>query len=579
MHLLLLGLDRGQRRARAAVLGVVAGQHGDIGARLGDAYLVAGALHRAEVTHYNNLFPFVVDAAEGDDALLVVVAGNPLEALPVHIVVPQGRVVQVVMVQVPDIGPQLGVLIVIQQQPVQPLLLVPLNELAELAAHEQQLLARVGHHVTIESPQVLELVRIVAGHFVYQGTLAMHHLIVGQGEHKILRKSIGQREGQVVVLALAEQRVGGHVVHHVVHPAHIPFKVEAQPAVIPRLGHHGERGGLLGAHDGGGVKGEGGGIHVPQELDSLQIDVSPILVGPPLAAPAAIVQVEHGGHRIHPDAVDMELIQPVHHIGDQEGAHLIPAVVEDAGTPIGVLPAQGVGGLVAVAAVELKQAALVSWEVGAHPVDDDADARPMAHIHKTHEIVGSAVPGGGGIIPGDLIAPGGVVGVLADGKQLHVGIPHVLQVGNELIRAVHIGQEISIPMPPPGAQVHLIDVHRTAQHILAAPGAAVGPVGPLKTVQVEHLAGVVRPGGGMGGIRVSLEHEGSVRLLNVVFVLVIGLRTGDEPLPDGGGNALHGRGFLVPVIKAAQYPHALGVGRPHSENIALPAVHRLPVAA
>ncbi len=48
----------------------------------------------------------------------------------------------------------------------------------------------------------------------------------------------------------------------------------------------------------------------------------------------------------------------------------------------------------------------------------------------------------------------------------------------------------------------------------------------------------------MGGIRVSLEHEGSVRLLNVVFVLVIGLRTGDEPL-QMAGQCAPWRGFLV----------------------------------
>ena len=487
--------------------------------------------------------------------------------------------IQVVVVQVPDIRLHLAVLVVIQQQPVQPLLLIPLNELAELAAHEQQLFARMGHHIPVECPQVLELIGVIAGHFIHQGAFSVDHLVMGQGKDEVFRKRIGEGECQVVVLALAEQRVGGHVIHHVVHPAHVPLEVKTQTAVVSRLGDHGEGGGLLGHHDGGGVKGEGGGVHVPQKLHRLQIDISAVLIGPPLAAPAAIIQVEHGGHRVHPDAVDMELIQPVHHIGDQEGAHLIPAVVEDAGTPIGVLPAQGIGGLVAIAAVELKQAAFVPGEVGSHPVDNNADARLMAHVHKLHEVVRRAIPGGGGIVPGDLIAPGGIVGVLADGKQLHVGIPHVLQVGDELVGTVHIGQEIAVLMAPPGAQVHFIDIHRAAQHILAAARTAISPIGPRKAVQIKYLAGVVRAGGGVGGIGIGLEHEGAVSLFDVVFVLVIGLHAGDKPLPDGRGDALHGRGLFIPVIEAAQHTHALGVGRPYPENIALLAVYRLPVAA
>ena len=54
-------------------------------------------------------------------------------------------------------------------------------------------------------------------------------------------------------------------------------------------------------------------------------------------------------------------------VTNEEGAHLIPAVVKNAGAPVGMLPAQGVRRLIAVAAIKLEQAALVPGEVGAHP--------------------------------------------------------------------------------------------------------------------------------------------------------------------------------------------------------------------
>ncbi len=134
-------------------------------------------------------------------------------------------------------------------------------------------------------------------------------------------------------------------------------------------------------------------------------------------------------------------------------------------------------------------------------------------------------------------------------------------------------------MPPPGAQVHLVDVHGAFQDLPPAPRPAVGPVRPRKAVQVKDLAGVLRPGGGMGGVGVGPEYEGAVGPLDIEFILVVGLDAGDKPLPDAGGDGLHHGGLLVPAVEAAQHPHALGVGGPHAEDIALLSVHRLPVTA
>ena len=46
----------------------------------------------------------------------------------------------------------------------------------------------------------------------------------------LLYTSHGER--QVVVAALAEQRIERHIVQHVVHPAHVPLEQEAEAAVV-----------------------------------------------------------------------------------------------------------------------------------------------------------------------------------------------------------------------------------------------------------------------------------------------------------------------------------------------------------
>ena len=54
----------------------------------------------------------------------------------------------------------------VEQVPVERVVVVPLAPLGELAAHEQQLLARVRPHVGVERAQVRELLPVVARHLV-----------------------------------------------------------------------------------------------------------------------------------------------------------------------------------------------------------------------------------------------------------------------------------------------------------------------------------------------------------------------------------------------------------------------------
>ena len=59
------------------------------------------------------------------------------------------------------------------------LIVIPLSPLAKLAAHKQQLLARMGPHETQISAQVGKLLPAITGHFVDQRMLAMHHFVMG----------------------------------------------------------------------------------------------------------------------------------------------------------------------------------------------------------------------------------------------------------------------------------------------------------------------------------------------------------------------------------------------------------------
>ena len=307
------------------------------------------------------------------------------------------------MVQVAHPRLHLAMPVVVEQHPIQLLIVPPFDELRKFVAHEAELLARMRHHEAVERAQILEFCVVFAGHLVDERALAVHDLVVRQRQDEILGVGIGHREGQVVVAALAPERVERHILQHVVHPAHVPFEEEAEAAVVIGLGDHREGRGFLRRRDRVAPHGKHRAVQLAQEGNGLEIFASAEFIRPEIAA--AVVQIEHGGHGVDPQAVDVVLLEPVDRVGDQEGLHLSPAKVEDARRPVRVLVHHRVGQLIAAGAVEFVKAVLVLREVRRDPVEQHADAGAVALIHEAHELLRRAVARGRGIVARDLIAP------------------------------------------------------------------------------------------------------------------------------------------------------------------------------
>ena len=70
---------------------------------------------------------------------------------------------------------------------------------------------------------------------------------MGQGQDVVFREGVHQGEGDVPVVELAEIGIQLDVVADVVHPAHVPLEVEAQPP-SSTVGDLGPGGGLLSDH-------------------------------------------------------------------------------------------------------------------------------------------------------------------------------------------------------------------------------------------------------------------------------------------------------------------------------------------
>ena len=237
------------------------------------------------------------------------------------------------------------------------------------------------------------------------------------------------------------------------HPAHVPLEVEAQ-AVVVLVGDHGEGSGLLGDEELAALQTVDRPGKVLEEGDGGEILPAAFAVAEPVAALPAEVHIEHAAHRVHPKAVHVALFQPVHGAGREEAADLGLAVIEEQCAPLLHVAPAGIAVFIAAGAVEEPETVVVPGEVGGDPVHDDAHAQGMGLVHEVLEIVRGPVAAGGGEVARHLIAPAGIVGVGHQGHDLDVGVAHVLDVGQQLVRQLPIGEALL-----PAAQVAFVDVH------------------------------------------------------------------------------------------------------------------------
>ena len=122
--------------------------------------------------------------------------------------------------------------------------------------------------------------------------------------------------------------------------------------------------------------------------------------------------------------------------------------------------------LIALGSVKLVQPLLVLREMGRHPVHDDADVVLMELIDKVHEVLRCAVTGCGREIAGNLIAPGGVERILGDRHQFDVGVAHLLDIFDQLVRNLAVIEEFAVLILPPRTEIDLIDIDRLADMVL-----------------------------------------------------------------------------------------------------------------
>ena len=490
-------------------------------------------------------------------------------------------------------------LVLLGQEPLNGLVVAPLDKLADLVAHKVELGTGVRHLVEGQRAQAGKLAPPVARHAADERALAMYDLVVAQRADEVLGKGVHDGEREQAVVAGAPRKIGLHVVQGVVHPTHVPLVVEAQAAVLRRIGYERPRGGLLGHHHHVGVVRLHGTVDLADKRAGVQVLLGTVLVELLLAGIVnAKVEVQHAGHAVHANAVHVEVLEPVQHVGDQEGADLAACEVKLVRAPVGV-------NLVLKQHVAVKggKAVGVGAKTAGHPVHDHADARFVACIDKVHELLRVAVARRSGVIAGCLVAPGAVEGMLHKRHDLDMRIAHVAHVVHELHRQVVVGVELAalrgegihgagvvavlvglalrrVAVALPRANMHLVDV-KGLRHVVVA-SAALEPRGvvPLVAIEGPQHARRSRRALGLKGVRIGLVELFALVGLDEILIELTLLGARNKTFPNSARMHGHQRvGLLIPVVKFTNDMDALYVGRPNAKTPAARTVLRVGVRA
>ena len=185
---------------------------------------------------------------------------------------------------------------------------------------------------------------------------------------------------------------------------------------------------------------------------------------------------------------------------------------------MGHLTPPGVGMLVATGAVKAAQADFVPGEMRGHPIQNDANAHLVQPVNERHQFLGLPITGSGRIVPCNLISPGAVKGMLHYRQQFHMGIPHVRQVRDQLIGNFRVGKQRFVLVPPPGPQMHLIDIHGAMVRVPLGPLGHPGLILPGIAGKIAEHGGGIRPQLHAETIGIGLLMPGAVLSLNCIFI-------------------------------------------------------------
>ena len=451
--------------------------------------------------------------------------------------------------------------------------------MAELVAHEVEvaLAARADGH---QADHLVQRDGTVHDHVLARAVHAGVHFLVRQAEHDGLvahqRLVVGLRVADDLLLIAAGDQFPVHLadlpvavlllldrLDEEVRQAHGQAVVKADAAVLDgqahaRHGAHVLRDGdgalLVAVNQVAGQHEVGHRVHIGVHGEVLRVAGE--------GGAQTVIVIEHAGHAVKAEAVEMILVHPELDVGEQEVQNARAAVVKALAAP---------GRMIALAArmEELVHRAVKAVDalggvlnrMGMHQIQQHGQAKAVRLVDERLELVRRAVPGGRGEEVAHLIAEARVIRMLHDGHQLHGVVAVRLDARQDVRHELQIGAHALLFRRH--TDVGFIDDGRDVlrgpelfvrprKRLARAPDHGVEAVGLLVLLDV---AGIER--NTVLGHAVLMGHSHLV-----AGEMLDGVRALDLNLPVAVAHGRHGMRRAVPAVEIADQVHLLGSRRP-----------------
>ena len=251
----------------------------------------------------------------------------------------------------------------------------------------------------------------------------------------------------------------------------------------------------------------------------------------------------------------MVFLQPENCAGAEKVPHFFFSIVKDLRAPLPVLALPGIFVLIEGRPVKAGQPVGILREMSRYPVKIHADPFPVQVIHQIHKVFRIAISGGRCKIPGYLVAPGAIEGILHNPQKFHMGISHLLCIISKCMRQLFVIQEtirIDLADGPflKSSRMDFQNIDRFTPVIPFFPFLHPFLIPPAVILDFCHTGSISRSYLTFEGIRICFIEGFSVSRVDAIFVKVSLNSSRYKNLIDSGiSEPLHAAGLFPPAIK------------------------------
>ena len=261
----------------------------------------------------------------------------------------------------------------------------------------------------------------------------------------------------------------------------------------------------------------------------------------------------------------MENVEPIHRVRDEKARDLAALIIETARAPLLMLHSEFVRRLVQRTSVELVKSVRVVRKVPGHPIENDAESRPVKLVHEIGKSGWRAVAACRRIVRRHLISPTCVERIFGYTHKLEMCITHVFKIRHYFVCEFAIRKCIAVLIATPRS--HMTFVYIDGFGIRRCPRAHILAVSKFVIIEGIDLACRSLVRFGMESVRIGFV-QAAFYGVEIILVIIIPLYSFDLSFPYTRSvfKTSKRTGFRIPIVKVAHHAHALCCGRPHAKD-------------